>query len=53
LPERAEFLRKLAGEAMTEAKVSDLAANWNALADEVEGKGTEEGLRKDASPQPG
>ena len=41
---RAAFLRKLAGEAMTEALKESylaLAANWDALADEAAGKDAE------------
>ena len=47
---RAAFLRKLADEAMTEAlkeSYRELAANWDALADEADGK--DPGLR-DLSP---
>ncbi len=47
---RAAFLRKLADEAMTEAlkeSYRELAANWDALADEAAGK--DAGL-KDARP---
>ncbi|MBC8036357.1 MAG: hypothetical protein H7X89_03980 [Rhizobiales bacterium] len=52
---RAVFLRKLADQAMTEAlkeSYLELAANWDALADEADGKGTQEGPGQDA-PQPG
>ena len=44
---RAAFLRKLAGEAMTEALKESylaLAANWDALADEAAGKDAEKRL---------
>ena len=44
---RAAFLRKLAGEAMTEAlkeSYLELAANWDALADEAAGKDPEKRL---------
>ena len=50
---RAAFLRKLAGEAMTEAlkeSYLELAANWDALADEAAGKDAEKNLGP--SPQP-
>ena len=50
---RAAFLRKLAAEAMTEAlkeSYRELAANWDALADEVDAKGTQKGLGQDSSP---
>jgi hypothetical protein len=50
---RAVFLRKLADEAMTEAlkeSYRELAANWDALADEVDAKGTQKGLGQDSSP---
>ena len=49
---RAAFLRKLADEAMTEAlreSYRELAANWDALADEADGKATEKGLGQDGS----
>jgi hypothetical protein len=48
---RAAFLRKLADEAMTEAlreSYRELAANWEALANEADG--TQEGLGQDTSP---
>jgi hypothetical protein len=51
---RATFLRKLAGQAMTEAlkqSYLELAANWDALADEADG--TQKGLGQGTSPQPG
>jgi hypothetical protein len=44
---RATFLRKLAGQAMTEAlkqSYLELAANWDALADEAAGKDEEKKL---------
>jgi hypothetical protein len=44
---RAAFLRKLAEQAMTEAlkeSYLELAANWDALADEAAGKDTEKKL---------
>ena len=44
---RAEFLRKLAEQAMTEAlkdSYLELAANWDALADEAAGKDAEKKL---------
>jgi hypothetical protein len=49
---RAVFLRKLADEAMTEAlreSYRELAANWDALADEAEGNATQTGLGQDTS----
>ena len=49
---RAVFLRKLADEAMTEALTEsyrELAANWDALADEVDGKATQKGLGQGTS----
>ena len=51
---RAAFLRKLAGQAMTEAlkqSYLELAANWDTLADEADS--TQKGLGQDTSPQPG
>jgi len=50
---RAAFLRKLAGEAMTGAlkeSYLELAANWDALADEAAGKDADKKLS--ASPRP-
>ncbi|HKU63787.1 MAG TPA: hypothetical protein VJQ06_01910 [Rhizomicrobium sp.] len=50
---RAVFLRKLADEAMTEAlQVSyrALAANWDALAEEADGKAMQNGLGQDPLP---
>jgi hypothetical protein len=51
---RAAFLRKLAGEAMTEAlkeSYLELAANWDALADEAAGK-DDKSLGSDRLPRP-
>ena len=53
---RATFLRKLADQAMTEAlrdSYRELAANWDALADEAAGKEPEKGLGQAPSPRPG
>ena len=53
--QRATFLRKLADEALTEAlkgSYLELAANWDALADEADGKSTGKSPGKDSSPQP-
>ena len=50
---RAAFLRKLADEAMTEAlqeSYRELAANWDALADEADGKAAPNGLGQDSLP---
>lgn len=44
---RAAFLRKLAGQAMTVAlkeSYLELAANWDALADEADGKDADKSL---------
>ena len=49
---RAAFLRKLADDAMTEALKESyraLAANWDALAEEVAGKAGTEALGQDSS----
>lgn len=52
---RAVFLRKLADKAMTEAlkeSYLELAANWDALADEAAGKDAEKSAGQDRSPRP-
>lgn len=49
---RADFLRKLADKAMTEAlrdSYRALAANWDALADEAAGKDSQKDLGQDSS----
>ena len=49
---RAAFLRKLADEAMTQALTEayrELEVNWDALADEADGKITQKGLGQDSS----
>ena len=49
---RAAFLRKLADDAMTEAlreSYRELAVNWDALAEEADGKAGKETLGQDSS----
>ena len=49
---RAAFLRKLADDAMSEALKESyraLAANWDALAEEADGKAGKEALGQDSS----